>query len=160
MLFKQAQGASQSLGEWELESHALNGLGITLLAEGMYEQAHEVFESSNRVFESTTNRVIESPSNPIIESSGTQLLEDSNTRLLQIEVCLSFARSLLSNGYVSSALDWCIRCRDQCEHVGALLHETDETSLLFKYAVAQTRMCVDSTIQMLVEMLREIERGR
>lgn len=153
--FKRAEAASKQIGNPSLEMHALNGLGIVLLAEGQFEKAHDVFSVAAHLAEESDHKTTsqQGSTKKIQKQTDTDPLWLSNVEL--IEFTLYYARTLLQSGHITASLDWCNRANSLCKLLitqAEILHVENELN--------RTLHMVDLLISEVMSVLIELHRRK
>jgi tetratricopeptide (TPR) repeat protein len=153
--FERAQVASKQIGNPSLEMHALNGLGIILLAEGHFEKAHEVFSHAAYLAEESDSKSTSHKSSPqkVPKHTDTDPFWLSSVEL--IEFSLYHARTLLQNGFITASLDWCNRANTLC---GTLRSQSE--ILRAENELSLTLQKVDRLINEVMSILIELHRRK
>lgn len=153
--FERARAASNQIGDVSLEMHALNGLGIVLLSEGHFEEAHDIFHQaahftpeSVRVSSSHQNRSTERPNHT--HTNTDQFWLDG---VEMIEFSLNHARMLLRSGFIAAALDWCNRAHVLC---GTLRSQPEipDAGKEFNSTLQTVGRLINEVMSVLIELLR------
>lgn len=153
--FERAHVASKQIGNPSLEMHALNGLGIILLAEGHFEKAHDAFSKATALAEESDHKTTshQGSSKKVPKQSDTDPFWLSNVEL--IEFALSHARTLLQGGHITASLDWCNRATSLCK----LLIAQAEI-LRVEKELNRTLQKVDLLINEVMSVLIELHRRK